>query len=1093
MAVLSGEIQDSSMTHSWPPALSSLHLPGSGDIHRTSYTTKVAMLADDLKLSSDEEEGTKDLQQSTSWRSTDSRGGKQQQRAHGRQARHSSSSSSSSGSSSDSDSSSPRSRSSSRETHSEPGTPTSAQPPGCSTEGTEQPSSTQWQLDKWLRKVRKKQSSSDQETSRHALSIKKASPSSSDSDNSQTPAGSWRGDHSPEQTEVHSPCDSPVPSPGLNCSPSISPRPSPFPNSPICSPSPVPSSSPVPSPIHCTEPGLYPCHSPIHSPPALISPTTSPTHRLKAKPWDTGVRNTKASHRSSPSPTSSPSPRRNSRHTSGQSPRPRAKLWPSPQIKNECLRRPSPSSSPGPHSRPRLRSSPTLRSRSKPQPATVLSSGSRHRSSSSPRPRPQPSFRSSCSPSPSPSPTPRAKPQPTTILSSGSSHRSSSSPRPCPRPSFRPSRSPSPSPTHRAKPRSAPAPKPEPQQRKPLSQEKDRESDGRRWAPVAERQVSRRAAKEVKLRHRWKRGSEEEEVERKQEGGREKGQWKKRPRGPESLAVQPKQRPHTNSQRHQQESGITVHKKQRKERKTREAQTVITGTKPRRSPSPSPTPVVPLTDSSSSSDSDQEASPPLTVAKVPADSTSSQRPTPRRQQNGPARSLAACPGPVQPSRKTAETPGGERGGQEQQKLYTLVPFGRNEHHPDLSNSPSSQHSRSQGLRTLLVRIDLTLLTRVPGTTTSLPRDCSSTSSSSCSSSRKAQHTAAMRHLCPFDSDLGDNKKRKCENGGLHRDSKRPHPHPAPSSGRVAITERAPLEAYPEVQLNGYQEGHPSSKRRPLSPLSPLSDTLEPPESRVTPLPSSKMSCKLEKLHHAEYYLHEAKTMKHRADAMVDKFGKAVNYVDAALSFMECGKAMEEGPLEAKSPYTMYAETVELIRYAMRLKSHSGPGASPEDKQLAVLCFRCLALLYWRMFRLKKDHAIKYSKALLDYFKSSPKASHPSASWSASAKNTGSQSSMSPSPSSVGSQGSHGGSSGSPFISIPQRIHQMAANHLNITNSVLYSYEYWEVADSLAKENKEFFNYLNNLMGPLTLHSSMAHIVQYTRQGLQWIRISANLS
>lgn len=46
---------------------------------------------------------------------------------------------------------------------------------------------------------------------------------------------------------------------------------------------------------------------------------------------------------------------------------------------------------------------------------------------------------------------------------------------------------------------------------------------------------------------------------------------------------------------------------------------------------------------------------------------------------------------------------------------------------------------------------------------------------------------------------------------------------------------------------------------------------------------------------------------------VDKLGKAVNYVDAALSFMECGKAMEEGPLEAKSPYTMYSETVELIR------------------------------------------------------------------------------------------------------------------------------------------------------------------------------------
>lgn len=46
---------------------------------------------------------------------------------------------------------------------------------------------------------------------------------------------------------------------------------------------------------------------------------------------------------------------------------------------------------------------------------------------------------------------------------------------------------------------------------------------------------------------------------------------------------------------------------------------------------------------------------------------------------------------------------------------------------------------------------------------------------------------------------------------------------------------------------------------------------------------------------------------------MDKFGKAVNYADGALSFIECGNAMERDPLEAKSPYTMYSETVELIR------------------------------------------------------------------------------------------------------------------------------------------------------------------------------------
>lgn len=39
-----------------------------------------------------------------------------------------------------------------------------------------------------------------------------------------------------------------------------------------------------------------------------------------------------------------------------------------------------------------------------------------------------------------------------------------------------------------------------------------------------------------------------------------------------------------------------------------------------------------------------------------------------------------------------------------------------------------------------------------------------------------------------------------------------------------------------------------------------------------------------------------------------------------------------------------------------------------DLCLFAHSFRCLALLYWQMFRLKKDHALKYSKVLLDYFK-----------------------------------------------------------------------------------------------------------------------------
>ncbi|XP_078268326.1 AF4/FMR2 family member 2 isoform X1 [Rhinoraja longicauda] len=251
-------------------------------------------------------------------------------------------------------------------------------------------------------------------------------------------------------------------------------------------------------------------------------------------------------------------------------------------------------------------------------------------------------------------------------------------------------------------------------------------------------------------------------------------------------------------------------------------------------------------------------------------------------------------------------------------------------------------------------------------------------------------------------------------------------------------------------------------------------------------------------HNADYYMQEAKKLKHRADALLDKFGKAVNYADAALSFIECGNAMERDPLEAKSPYTMYSETVELIRYAMRLKNFTRSLATIAEKKLAVLCYRCLSLLYLRMFRLKKDHAMKYSRSLMEYFKSSSKASQAPSPWGTNGKTTGTASPLSPSPSPVSSVGSHGSStsttasSPSATISIPQRIHHMAASHVNITNNILRSYEHWDTADKLARESKEFFHELDTLMGPLTQHSGMTSLVRYTRQGLHWLRVEAHL-
>ncbi|KAM9449201.1 LOW QUALITY PROTEIN: uncharacterized protein ACWYII_013808 [Salvelinus alpinus] len=1254
------------------------------------------MLADDLKLSSDEEDADKDPEQSASWTGNNSLSEQHTHTHSGRVRRSGSDSSGSDSSGSDSsseseeESSSQRLRSPSPETL-DPGTPTDAQSLGC-TEEADHPPTTQWQLDKWLKKVRKK-SSWDPGNREHTQRATEHSSPSPDPHRAPSPARSWgtREDYSPSQ--------SPVPSPHFNYSPRHSPRPSPG-----CSPCPSPCHSPIPSPVPsvCLSPCLSPrasrSPSPIpRHPPKSPSPsltqsssrhypqvrslhqesfrpltrpslTSSPSHRPKIRiaPAPSIESKSKLRHSSSPQPplqhSSRPKPKQSQ---SVPTPKNTAKAAPALSTEPSHRPRPSPNSSPRLHSQPKLKHNPILALKTSQH---LTTSGQRpkescrlgHNSNSKPRPKFGPSLTTSLSTSPSPTPKAKTLPptDPSRETSSRVGHSSKSSPKPHSRPISKagsgPSSRSSPSPRPKVKSRENPAPHPKPPQRKPQSREREREVDNRRETQAADRkaegrgkgnverqgerqgekQGERRLAEDKLLRRPWVQSSEEEEdvEERKRREEREREEKRRRRKEQQTgdwQAVQPKQRPHTNSERHRNPIDPQRHGTKKKRRRKSEEEERESQPDPSLPPSPSsPTPVIPPTDSSSSSsssESDSEPSLPPNVAKVPADSTSSQRPIPRRGHQGPGRPSDSRPGVLYPTATSNQEHGPQ--SQAKQKLYTLVPFGRSE------QAPSSH----RGLRNLVVQLNLSLLSRVPDTTTDTPASHKHPSSSS------SKQKEAMRHLYTPETEGGDSRrKRKSENGIQHqreskrsnshtngpsahtestanrestrsnshtngpsahtestanrestrsnshtngpsahtestanRESKRSNSHTngpsahtestanrestrsnshtnGPSAhtestanrestrsnshtnGPSAHTESTAnrcLDPHKDARHNRFLEDYLDSKR-PLSPLSPLSDTpdptkppikTQPPVQHYTnsevPRTHAKMEVECvgvsgkpppmceswgpplqragsqrgtvlnhEPPHHAEYYMHEAKRMKHRADAMVDKLGKAVNYVDAALSFMECGKAMEEGPLEDKSPYSMYTETVELIRYAMRLKNHSGPGARQEDKQLAVLCFRCLALLYWQMFRLKKDQAMKYSKALLDYFKSSPKVPTTPPTWSDSGKGTGGPpSSLSPSPSALPL-----GSSPSSLINIPLRIHQMAANHLNITNNVLYSYEYWELAESLVRDNNEFFNYLNTLSGPLTLHSSIAHAVQYTRQGLQWIRISANV-
>uniref|UniRef100_A0A3Q1IE23 AF4/FMR2 C-terminal homology domain-containing protein n=1 Tax=Anabas testudineus TaxID=64144 RepID=A0A3Q1IE23_ANATE len=249
------------------------------------------------------------------------------------------------------------------------------------------------------------------------------------------------------------------------------------------------------------------------------------------------------------------------------------------------------------------------------------------------------------------------------------------------------------------------------------------------------------------------------------------------------------------------------------------------------------------------------------------------------------------------------------------------------------------------------------------------------------------------------------------------------------------------------------------------------------------------------VHSADHYLQEAKKLKHNADALLDRFEKAVYYLDAVVSFIECGNALEKSAQEAKSPFPMYAETVELIKYTMKLKSYMAPDATSADKRLAVLCLRCQSLLYLRLFKLRKDSALKYSKTLTEHLKNSlSNTQAPSPGMGNKAAGMPSPVSPKLSPGTAGGYSSVSSSSStSSSVTIPQRIHQMAASYVQVTSNFLYATEVWDQAEQLSKEQKDFFLELDKVMGPLIFNTStMTELVRYTRQGLHWLRLDAKL-
>ncbi|NXY32365.1 AFF1 protein, partial [Pomatorhinus ruficollis] len=261
--------------------------------------------------------------------------------------------------------------------------------------------------------------------------------------------------------------------------------------------------------------------------------------------------------------------------------------------------------------------------------------------------------------------------------------------------------------------------------------------------------------------------------------------------------------------------------------------------------------------------------------------------------------------------------------------------------------------------------------------------------------------------------------------------------------------------------------------------------------------------KFEKQHSKEYYIEQAQRLKHKADAMTDKTGKAFQYLEAALLFIEYGIALESDTLEPKSAYSILSDTIVLIKFIMTLKPFADSSVSSHGKIFAVLHMRCQSILHMAMFGYKKDTAMRYSRLLNDHFKSNFRviqAPSPGV-----ARSTGLPSPLSPIPSPAGSVSSQPGSNDSngvgpngignsagSTVTVSCHISSVTSSYVNITSYILHAYEIWEKADALARKNKEFFAELSRATSALALTSSLTDLVHYIRQGLQWLRLEANM-
>jgi len=239
----------------------------------------------------------------------------------------------------------------------------------------------------------------------------------------------------------------------------------------------------------------------------------------------------------------------------------------------------------------------------------------------------------------------------------------------------------------------------------------------------------------------------------------------------------------------------------------------------------------------------------------------------------------------------------------------------------------------------------------------------------------------------------------------------------------------------------------------------------------------------------ENVVDEAKRLKHEADHETNMETKCRKYLQAIMMFSVSGSRTEMLG-DKDNAYNMYIQTLHLIKYVMKL-TNSKHNKKDVDIRLVVLSLRAQSLLNLRLYKMKRHDLKDYQRTIQDVLAKS-EDDQPATE----------QGQISPTPSPAGSEGSNCSKSSDYYssgenrmpgvltpptappicLSIPKNVMQ---NQYNFCSYLSQCHELWEQADLYVSKGQceDFFIHLDQECGPLTLHSSLKDLVNYTRKGL----------